>query len=71
LIVLIIDPSRNTVNTTDISGFYTVNDRWTGGVLAPNGKIYTVMSRSPNVGIIKTNLPTIEPWMTAPEFNKL
>ncbi len=69
--VLIIDPSTNTVNTTDISGFYTVNDRWSGGVLASNGKIYMSMSTSPNIGVIKTNLPAIEPWMMAPEFNKL
>ena len=69
--VLIINPDNNTANVTDISGIYTVDDRWQGGVLAPNGKIYLNMARSPNIGIIKTRLPTQEPWMMAPEFNKL
>jgi len=69
--VLRINPFNNTANVTDISGVNTINDRWAGGVLAPNGKIYMVMSNSPNVGIIKTDLPTQEPWMTAPEYNKI
>lgn len=35
--VLIIDPSNNTINLTDISG---VSGSYCGAVLAPNGKIY-------------------------------
>jgi hypothetical protein len=68
--VLIIDPNTNTLNTTTITGLTFANEKWQGGVLAPNGKIYMTMSAYPTIGIIKTKLPTQEPWMMSPEFNK-
>ena len=71
--VLVIDPVTNTGTITSISnlpsgGLY----KWAaGGVLAPNGKIYLTPGTSTRIGVIKTSLPTQEPWMLAPEFNKL
>lgn len=46
-------------------------DKYVGGVLGPNHKIFAVAGSSKNVGIIKTGLITEEPWMMAAEFNKL
>lgn len=44
--------------------------KWFGYVMAPNGNIYMIPHRDSHVGIIKTGLPTLQYWMTAPEFNK-
>jgi maltose-binding protein MalE len=49
---LIIDPEANTASTTDISGLTTANAKWSGGVLAPNGKIYGMPFDSSSVLII-------------------
>jgi hypothetical protein len=66
----VIDPSSNTFNNVSISAPEGAN-KYTGGVLAPNGKIYCPPHTPANIGIIKTNFPTLSPWMLAPEFNKL
>jgi hypothetical protein len=66
----IIDPLTNTFNSISISAPAGAN-KYTGGVLAPNGKIYCPPHTASNIGIIKTNYPSLEPWMIAPEFNKL
>jgi hypothetical protein len=46
--VLIIDPVTNTANTTTITGLSGSN-KWLGGVLAPNGKIYGIPEDSSSV----------------------
>jgi hypothetical protein len=66
----IIDPSTNTFNNISISAPAGAN-KYTGGILGPNGKIYCPPHTQANIGIIKTNFPTLLPWMIAPEFNKL
>jgi hypothetical protein len=58
-------PGANTLNSFSISA----TQRYNKPFLAPNGKIYMTMSAYPTIGIIKTNLPTQEPWMIAKEFN--
>lgn len=56
-VVLIINPSNNTINLTDISGF---SGSYTGAVLAPNGKIYCAPTNGTNVlVIIPSNLPAL------------
>jgi len=48
-----------------------VGNRRRGCTLAPNGKIY-FHTRQTNAFIsIKTGYPQLQPWMMAPEFNKL
>jgi len=66
--ILVIDPVTDTVST--IAGVNSNNDYYAGGVLAPNNKIYMIPARSPNIGIVKTGIPSSTPWMMAPEFNK-
>lgn len=55
-----------------MSRFGSISRTW-GGVLAPNGKIY--FNPRPNIGTswtyIKTGIPSQQPWMLAPTFNKL
>jgi hypothetical protein len=63
----------NTSSTpVTMNTFGSINRTW-GGVLAPNGKIY--FNPRPSVGTswtyIKTGIPNQQPWMLAPEFNKL
>jgi hypothetical protein len=60
----------------NIGGTITANlprggEKFYGGVLAPNGKIYMIPATWPNVATIKTGIPRLPPWMMAPEFNKL
>lgn len=66
--ILVIDPVTDTVST--ITGVSNINDAYTGGVLASNNKIYMIPGTSSSVGITKTGLPSLSPWMIAPEFNK-
>jgi hypothetical protein len=57
--VAIIDPGTDTVDITTIVGIPAGNDKWFGGVLAPNGKIYCPpLSGSTAVLIIDTNTNT-------------
>jgi hypothetical protein len=58
--VVIVDPITNMIDIssiTDLSNI-TVNPAnsqpWEGGVLGPNGKIYVIPDRSPNVAVIDT-----------------
>jgi hypothetical protein len=67
--VLIIDPLTNTADTTTITGL-TGSNKWLGGVLAPNGKIYGFPRDATNVLQIKTGLPKLPPWMLQAYFNK-
>ena len=68
--VLIIDPIKNTADTIAISGL-TGSDKFRGGVLAPNGKIYGVPYVSSSVLTINTGIPNVPSWMLKPYFNKL
>jgi hypothetical protein len=59
----------------NIGGTITANlprggEKFYGGVLAPNGKIYMIPATYANVATIKTGIPKLPPWMMAPEFNK-
>jgi small nuclear ribonucleoprotein (snRNP)-like protein len=63
--VLIIDPLINTVDITTIkglnTGYTTANPyKWTGGVLAPNGKIYGIPFQSSSVLIIDPTTNTAD-----------
>jgi hypothetical protein len=73
--VCLINPITNTIDTTTVTispGSSLIgNAQFEGGVLAPNGKIYGIPANSTNVLVIKTSIPTLPPWMLAPEFNNL
>jgi hypothetical protein len=45
--------------------------KWAGGVLAPNGMIYTVPTQATSVMIIRPGLPRFPAWMLEASFNKL
>ena len=47
-----------------------LNRRW-GCTLAPNGKIYFHPRQANAFLSLKTGYPKLQPWMMAPEFNKL
>ena len=49
---IIIDPVANTADTTTISGLSSLAGAWSGGVVAPNGKIYGIPQSSNSVLII-------------------
>lgn len=68
--VLVIDTTRSPVVLSTIPNVNSNIDWWSGGVLSPEGKIYMTSARSSNFGIIETGLPTQQPWMLAPQFNK-
>lgn len=50
-----------------------ISNRRHGCTLAPNGKIYFHPKPTPANAfvIVKTGYPQLQPWMMAPEFNKL
>lgn len=59
----------------DVSALYptptTANYRlWFGGVCAPNGKIFLMPWSTPNIGVVRTGLPTHPLWMLNAQFNK-
>lgn len=60
-----------TISANLPSGIGINSEKYYGGVLAPNGKIYMMPATWPNVATIKTGIPQLQPWMLAPEFNKL
>ena len=66
---VIIDPVTTFANQTAIS-VSSDSGKYSGGVLAPDGVIYCIPRNAPTIMSIKTGLPTLEPWMFAPEFNK-
>lgn len=69
--MLVIDTTKNPVVLSTITNINNINDRWSGSTLSPNGKIYMTTGVSTEFGIVKTSLPTLSPWMLAPQFNKL
>jgi hypothetical protein len=67
--LLFYDVLNNTGGTIVVTtNNYT--EKWVGGVLAPNGKIYMIPTQYTRVATIKTGIPKLPPWMMAPEFNK-
>jgi len=67
--VVVIDPETNTTET--IIGNLTDRDsKYAGGVLARNGKIYSIPINVDNVLIINTGLPEYPDWMLQSYFNK-
>jgi uncharacterized protein (DUF39 family) len=67
--VVVIDPETNTTET--IIGNLTDRDsKYAGGVLARNGKIYSIPINVDNVSIINTGLPKYSDWMLQAYFNK-
>jgi streptogramin lyase len=67
--VIRIDTSSNTISTF---GSLSSVSKYVGGVLGPNNIIYAIPLNGGNIGIIKTGFPAkYQPWMLAPEFNKL
>jgi len=55
-------------NTTTLKVSST--NSYSGGVLAPNNKIYVIPRSATDIPIIKTGLPKVAyPWMVAPSFN--
>ena len=67
--ILVIDPNTNTI-LSKVGTFTGTSPYFVGGVLAPNGNIYCIPGSLPSIGVITTRIPTEEPWMLAPEFNK-
>jgi streptogramin lyase len=61
----------NNTGGTITSNLPSGGEKFYGGVLAPNGKIYMIPATYPNVATIETGIPQLQPWMMAPEFNKL
>jgi hypothetical protein len=64
-------------NAIDVTSLYQAPDNnnpnyrlWFGGVCGPNSKIYLMPWSTPNIGVIKTGLPTISNWNLYPQFNK-
>jgi hypothetical protein len=66
--VLIIDGTTVDVVSLPVPAGST---KWAGGVLTPGGSIYGTPNSASSVLIIRPGLPTLPPWMLAPEFNKL
>ena len=66
-VILTIDPVTNIARQI---GTGWGGDGFSGGVLAPNGKIYISPLNANYVPIIKTGFPTQDNWMIAPQFNK-
>jgi len=63
---MVIDPTTNTLNFTFIAGLSTGGDKWIGGALAPNGKIYCIPSNETRVMIIDpssavSTVPSVTP----------
>ena len=50
--MIIIDPEANTANTSTITNLPSGIDKWFGGILSPNGKIYGIPRTSTSVLII-------------------
>jgi DNA-binding beta-propeller fold protein YncE len=67
--ILVIDPNTNTI-LSKFGTFTGTAPYFVGGVLAPNGNIYCIPGSLTSIGVITTRIPTEEPWMLAPEFNK-
>jgi phage shock protein PspC (stress-responsive transcriptional regulator) len=61
---------RTRADTTAITGLSSSTDKWNGGVLAPNGKIYGIPRDSTSAIQIITGFPTLPPWMLQAYFNK-
>jgi len=57
------------IDLTTITGISS-EDKYAGGILAPNRKIYGIPYLSSNSIIINPSLPTLNNWMINPYFNK-
>jgi len=60
-------------NTVDISAFSYVDSatgKYSGGVLGPDGVIYCIPRDASTIMTIKTGIPSLQPWMLGPAFNK-
>ena len=67
----IIDPTANTFSTTTfptgtITGTGAASSAYTGGVLAPNGKIYFIPRNATTVGVVDPDANTYTTFGTAP-----
>ena len=71
-VMLVINTTTNPATVSTVSGinFPVINDRWSGSILEPNGKIYFTAGTSSNFAIIKTSIQSYPPWMLSPHFNK-
>jgi hypothetical protein len=70
--ILVIDPVANTASNWSPAGVTYTNGGWTGGVLAPNGKIYCVPYNATNILVINpannsasTSEITVTPALTS------
>jgi hypothetical protein len=70
--VLQIDPTTNQYSRISASVGSTLagNFKYEATTLGPSGKIYGIPSNALNVAVLKPGIPTLPPWMLAPEFNK-
>lgn len=66
--VLIIDGMSLDVSSLSVPAG---SNKWVGGVLVAGGSIYGTPNTSSSVLIIRPGLPILQPWMLAPEFNKI
>lgn len=68
-VILKINTTNNTFTTISFPDTFG-SRKCSGSILGPNGKIYGVPSNHDTVPVLKTEFPTQQPWMVAPEFNK-
>lgn len=68
-VILKINTTNNTFTTISFPGTFG-NRKCSGSILGPNGVIYGVPTNHNTIPFLKTELPTQQPWMLAPEFNK-
>jgi hypothetical protein len=67
--VMVLDPSINNWSAISIPPT-AATAKFIGGVLSPSGGIYAIPNNYGSVLQITTGLPTLQPWMLSPEFNK-
>lgn len=49
----------------------SIQDPWIGALMGPDGKLYFIPSKYGTISTIETGIPTQQPWMLAPEFNRI
>jgi len=66
------DTSTNTILTNCLVNVPGGSDQnpYIGAVMGPDGKIYFAPSKSGTIVSVETGIPSQQPWMLAPEFNK-